>query len=261
MIFIGEKLNSSIPRTKAMMDRNDRDGILDLIDRQAKAGANYLDLNAAMMGEAEREWLIKLAEWTIQHSDAGIMLDSPSPEALIEAAKAVKDRPLILNSVTLAERIDALLPVAAEHKAGLVALPMASRMPETAGERVAIAGELIGKIKAAGLNGGLIYIDALVEALSAGDANPVRTLQTIRGIRDMHPDVHIIAGLSNISFGLPGRGRLNAAFAAMAICSGLDSVICDVLDGELMCSIYAAEALSGADEYSMNYIRHMRSLK
>lgn len=238
--------------------KKDLDGLKRLIERQAEAGADYLDLNAALMGEAELEWLCRLAEMTVSLSDVGVMLDSPSAAVLKEASKSVTDRPLILNSVTAAERIDELLPVLVSRRMGVVALPMGQRMPKDAQERLEAATGLIERLTAAGVREEDIFIDALVEALSADDQGPAQVLRAIRMIRDKHPKVHVTAGLSNVSFGLPGRAGLNATFLAMAIAAGLDSAILDVNSESITDALIGAEALIGADEYSMEYIRHMR---
>ena len=76
-----------------------------------------------------------------------------------------------------------------------------------------------------------------------------------------HPDVHKTCGLSNVSYGLPRRRLVNQVFLAMAIARGLDSAIIDPLDAHLMAHVFAAEALSGKDQFCMNYIAAERAGK
>ena len=261
MIKIGEKLNSSIPSALKMMRDGDDSAIIRLMRAQEDAGADYLDLNAALMGADELNMLRHLAELAIAHTECGIVLDSPNAQVLLDAADAAKGRKLIFNSVTAVERIDEVLPAAAELKAGVIALPMRHRMPEDAAERASVAEELIARMTAAGIPEDNQYIDCIVEALSAGDDKPRAALDAIRLIKTAHPSVHVTGGISNVSFGLPGRQQLAATFLAMAVAQGLDSAILDITSAPIRAALMAALALNGEDEFSMDYIRYMRGLQ
>ncbi len=258
MIKIGEKLNSSIPSALKMMRDGDDPAIIRLMKAQEDAGADYLDLNAALMGGEELITLKHLAELVIHHTSCGIVLDSPNAGVMLQAADAAKGRKLIFNSVTAVERIDAILPTAAELNAGVIALPMRQRMPEDAQKRAEVAEELISRMTDAGIPEENQFIDCIVEALSAGDDKPRAALDAIRLIKHRHPGVHVTGGISNVSFGLPGRQQLAAAFLAMAIAQGLDSAILDVTSAPIQTALMAALALNGEDEFSMDYIRFMR---
>ena len=95
-----------------------------------------------------------------------------------------------------------------------------SGMPHTVEERLKNAGELIGKLTAYGIAPENIYIDALAETCSIDTAAPAVTLGTISAIKQEFPEVKTICGLSNVSFGLPRRKYINAAFLSMAVCCG-----------------------------------------
>jgi 5-methyltetrahydrofolate--homocysteine methyltransferase len=261
MVIIGEKLNSSIPSTLKLLKERDDQAVVRLMKAQEDAGADFLDLNAALLGEEELPMLTHLVELALAHTDCGIALDSPNAKVLLRAAEAVKDRPLIFNSVTSCERIDEILPAAASLKAGVVALPMKKRMPEGARERADIADELIARLTGAGVREEDIYIDCIVEALSAGDERPRAALDAVRMIRSAHPKVHLTGGISNVSFGLPGRAQVSAAFLAMAIAEGLDSAILDIASPVIRASLMAALALNGEDEFCMDYIRFTREAR
>ena len=258
MIVIGEKLNSSIPSTLKMLQEKDDTAIIRLMKAQEDAGADFLDLNAALLGADELPMLKHLAALAQEYTDCGVVLDSPNVPALLGAAEAVHGRALIFNSVTANERIDEILPAAVSLHAGVLALPMKKRMPEGAWERIEITEELIGRLTDAGIPEGDVYIDCLVEALSAGDDKPRAALEAIRCIRAAHPLVHLTGGISNVSFGLPGRAQVTATFLAMAVAEGLDSPIVDITSPAVKASLRAAMALSGEDEFCMDYIRSMR---
>ena len=144
MIIIGEKLNSSIPRTFQAMQSKDEGYILNLIKSQDEAGSHYLDINTAICGQHElqtMEWVVKLA---LENSKCGIMLDSPSSEVILKTIPKIGDRKLILNSVSLNERLKALLPTVVETQCGIVALPIGdSGMPKNFDEKFANAKKLI----------------------------------------------------------------------------------------------------------------------
>jgi 5-methyltetrahydrofolate--homocysteine methyltransferase len=85
------------------------------------------------------------------------------------------------------------------------------------------------------------------------------TLETMRGIRQEFPEAHLTLGLSNISFGLPARSNINKVFLIFALAAGLDSVILDPLDRELMASLIAAKLILGEDRHCLGYTRAYRA--
>ena len=112
-----------------------------------------------------------------------------------------------------------------------------------------------------GLPRGRLFIDPLVTALATdeeGDAFAVFA-QCCREIRACQAGVHIIAGASNVSFGLPARKHVNRAFLALALSAGLDSAICDPTDPDIQGILYAARALLGEDELCGEYLRAYRA--
>jgi 5-methyltetrahydrofolate--homocysteine methyltransferase len=261
MIIIGEKLNSSIPNTLTAINDGDEQYLIDLIKSQEENGANFLDINTAICGEDELPKLIWLVELALANSKCGIMLDSPSPTVIKEAIKIIKDRKVIINSVTLTDRIDELLPVIKETGASVVGLPIDNvMMPETAEKRVDNANKLIEKITAFRISADKIYIDVLAEALSVGNENAMVAINTIRKIKELHPDVKTICGLSNISFGLPKRMNINCAFLTAAVVAGLDSAIMDIVSPTMKTCLVSSLALAGKDDYCLDYISLIRSM-
>jgi len=259
MIVIGEKINSTNKSARAAMQVYDAAFIQDLARKQFDAGASFIDLNAGMFVEDEPEkleWLVK----TVQDAaDAPLSIDSPNAAAIKRALKLVKKKPLI-NSITLEkERYESILPLVLEYGTGIIALCMDDTgMPETAEERVAIADRLIAGLTAKGVDITDIYIDPMVRPIGTGTHYGRVALETIRRVRAEYPEVHITCGLSNISFGIPARKVMNQAFLIAAMSSGMDGAILDPLDGRLMASVYATEALLGHDDFCMNYLMKFR---
>jgi len=260
MIIIGEKINSTIKTVRAAIENRDKSFIQELAAGQYDAGAAYIDVNAGMFYENEAEsmeWLIHTIQEGIQ---APFSIDSPNPKAILSALKANRNGKPIINSITAEkERFDAVLPLAAEYGTAIIALCMDdSGMPETVDERVAIAERLVEKLTGEGISPEDIYIDPMVRPVGTGSHYGMVAIDTIRRVRSEFPQVHVTSGLSNISFGIPLRKLMNRAFLVAAITAGLDSVILDPLDKGLMSMLYAAEALTGRDEFCMNYLMKFR---
>lgn len=138
-------------------------------------------------------------------------------------------------------------------------LPIVGReIPAQPEGRLKNADLLIEKLTAAGIAADNIYVDVLAEALATEEKAAATTLKTIRLIKEKYPEIQTICGLSNISFGLPKRANLNAAFLAMALVSGLDAAILDCSSPRIQDMLYTAEALLGRDEYCMEYIGYCR---
>lgn len=258
MIIIGEKINSSIPSAFEAM-KSGNDAIIELIRTQREAGANYLDVNTAMFESGELDMMKKIIQLILVHSDCGIMADSPNPSVLAEAAKFCGGRDLILNSVTVDERIDELAPVAAELGCSIVVLPINKEdgIPDNALGRLEGAKLAISKLVAAGVPEDKIFIDAICETLATCDTNAKTTIDTIRLVKS-ETGAKTVCGLSNVSFGLPKRSFINSAFLSAALFCGLDSAIIDPCSRELRKSLYSAAVVAGLDEYCMEYIGFVR---
>ena len=258
--YVGEKLNSSVPSTGEAMLTRDFDRLAALAVAQAEAGANCLDINTALCGAGETDMLCRVADIAVEKTNCDVMLDSPSPAAIIAALPHTKGRYAIINSVTADERLEELIPAAVEYGAGVVGLPIRSGViPATPQGRLENALAIREKLRAAGIPDKRIYIDALAESVAMGGDAGKTLLETVRLLRRELPEVHIICGLSNVSFGLPKRARLNAAAATLLVEAGADSFICDAASPSLRSAVASCEAFTGRDEYCMEYITLIRS--
>jgi len=260
MIIVGEKLNSSIPKTLEALNNRDSAYITDLIKKQADSGADYIDLNTALTGEKEIENMLWLIELVQENSTCGIMIDSPNKDIISNCILKVKNRKLIINSITLDEGYDNLIEIANQNGAGIVCLPLKDKaIPHTADKRFEFAQKLIEKLRYAGIEDKNIYIDVLLEAVATNESAVTTSLRTINLIKENFPEVNTICGLSNVSFGLPRRANLNATFLSMALQNGLTSAILDICCKSVKNSLFAANALIGKDEYCMEYINYNRN--
>ena len=263
MLIISEKLNSSIPSVLEFFQNRDDASLIELIKKQELSGATYIDINTAVLQDGELDAMLYAIDLVKKNSNMGIMIDTPNVNVVHQPVKAAEGRKIILNSVTVSERIDDLMDLLKSHPDMMVVgLPIPKEgIPHTAEERVRYAGEIIEKFAQNGISQERIFIDVLVEALAVGDNNAVICLETLRLLKETYPNVKTTGGFSNISFGLPKRMVLNTAFLAMAMYQGLDSAIMDPAPDSMRKAYRAINALLGKDEYCMDYIDEIRGVE
>ena len=267
MLIVGERINTSRkikgePVIEQAVVARDSKFFADMARAQFEAGATYIDINAGTLTNGEPEALQWLTAVVQEAVDAPICFDTPNPMAL-ESALAVYDlnkgRPLINSITTETLRWEATLPFILQYKAKIVALAMDdSGIQQDPAKRLSVAQSLIEKLTDAGVPLDDIYVDALTFPIGTGSDVGVSMLDIIEKLMKQYPGVHTIAGISNISHGMPTRKLLNQAMTVLALGKGLDAAIIDPNDRYLMALISAAEALLGRDEYCMNYIMKSR---
>lgn len=268
MLIVGERINTSRkvksePVIEQAVVSRDADFIKNLAQKQLEAGATYIDVNAGTLTTGEPEALEWLTQVVMEAVDAPISFDTPNPAALELALKAynpAKGQPLI-NSITAeSERYQNVLPFVLEYKAKVIALAMDDTgIQQDPGKRLEVARKLVQDLTAAGVPIDDIYVDPLTFPIGTGSDVAVAMFDIIEKIMTEFPGVHTIAGLSNISHGMPARKLLNQAVTVLAMGKGLDAGIVDPNDKYLMALIAATEALLGRDDFSMNYITLSRS--
>ncbi len=259
MLVIAEKINGTRKLVnKAVMDR-DVDFIQNLARAQVEAGADYLDINAGTLPEREPDdivWLINIVQDVV---DKPLCLDSANPDALLAGLAATKQPPMI-NSISGEEnRLRDVLPVVAKHGLKTLALAIDSNgIPESCEGRMANIRRLFEETRKAGVPDENMYVDPLVMSVATAPDACTTTLETMRLVKAEFPKAHLTGGLSNISFGLPGRTLINRAFLTLAIDAGLDSAIMDPTDRGLMETLYATNAVLAIDAFCGAYSRAFR---
>ncbi len=259
MIIIGEKINGSIPSMgKAIQEKNEP-YIIECAQKQANAGATYIDICASVPEEIEVEtlkWLIELVQGTI---DLPICVDSPSHHSIVAVLPFCKKVGLV-NSVSMeGNKIETIFPVIAETKWECIALLCDDKgIPTTVEKRLEVFAKIMLKAEEYNIDPSRLYIDPLVETLSTNGSSLTTFVECTREIKKRSPAVHVTSGLSNISFGLPIRKLINQAFMVLALGAGMDSAIIDPTNKDLLGLIYATKALLGQDEYCLEYITAYR---
>ena len=260
MIIVGELINASRKAISGIIEAQDAEAVKKVAVDEREAGADYIDVNAGVFVGKEADYLAWLVKTVQEAVDGPCSLDSPDPKA-IEKALAVHKGVALINSISLEkERYEKLLPVVAGSDLKVVALCMSDEgMPQTANARVEIAEKLINGLVKSNVPLENIYVDPLVQPVSTDGRFGAEFLDAIQMIKARFPGVHTMCGLSNVSYGLPGRKYLNAVFAVMAISRGLDGLIIDPLDKNMMASLIAAETLAGRDDYCTRYLKAYRA--
>jgi cobalamin-dependent methionine synthase I len=259
MKIIGEKINGTRKRVAQAIAERDAAFIQDLAQKQAAAGASWLDVNAGTHPDQEPDdlsWLIENIQSVVE---TPLSLDSANPKSLQIAIKAVKMTPMINSISGEPERLANILPIVAEHGCPVIALAMdEKKIPETADKRFEVIQKIMAEARALGVPDSNLYIDPLAMTISTNTKSAMIAFEVMRRVRQEYPDTHLTIGLSNISFGLPARSFVNRYFLALAMQSGLDSAILDPLDRDIQAAILATELVLGRDNHCLNYIRASR---
>ena len=262
MIIIGEKINTSRKSVAEAVKNRDGDFLSNLAKSQEEAGASYIDVNVGTFIKTEPEDMAWVVETISKDLNIPLSIDSPNPK-VVESGLGVLNKPALINSISLEKkRFDGILPLVKEFECPVIALLIEDgNMPDDTASKMKIAHGLIGKLKNNGIDDNRIFVDPMVKPLSTSMAGLADILSFVKLFRAKYPRIHLLCGLSNVSFGLPNRGIINRAFLIMMMTLGVDAVICNPLDKELIGLVAAQEALAGNDEYCMNYINLSREGK
>ena len=236
MILIGENIHIISKTVREALEKKDENFVKNLIKIQQNM--DCLDFN---IGPAKGnfsnifEWLISLSE------DKPISFDSTNTQAIQTGFQFVKNpENCFINSTSKDEtRLETLTDLAVEKNCNLIALALSKEtgIPKTADGRLEIVFEIYEKCLEKGIEGNKIYFDPLILPINVDQSQAMEALNTIKMIKEsFEPKVNTVIGLSNISNGAPKELRplINRVFGVMAHGAGLDAVIMDACDTELV---------------------------
>src|SRR5450759_462559 len=257
VIIIGESIN---PTRRKKLVSTLQDGnfeyVLELARIQIEAMADVLDVNVGFPGVDDVKLLPETVIAIQDKFDIPLCLDSPNPKAIEAALKVAKGKCLI-NSVNGEERsLNAILPVAKEFGAAIIGLVMddngITHDPE---KRLAIAEKILEIGIKIGIKEEDVVIDPLAMAVSADPNACLVTMETIRLVHE-RLGLNITMGASNISFGLPNREILNAAFMTLSILNGLTCAIAN--PEKITATVRAADLILGRDAYAIRFVENFQ---
>jgi 5-methyltetrahydrofolate--homocysteine methyltransferase len=255
-VLIGERINpTGRKKLAAELAVGNFDRIREDALAQVAAGAQMLDVNAGIPMIDEPAVLAEIVQLVQGLVDVPLAIDS-SLVAALESGLSVYQGKALVNSVTGEdERLEAVLPLVKKYKAAVIGIAHdetgISHDPDV---RFAAAQKIIQRAEVHGIPREDVIIDPLAMPVAAVPSAGASLLQLTRRIRE-ELGVNTTCGASNISFGLPGRPALNAAFIAMAIAAGMTCAITNPLEEQIVSAIRGANVLLGHDEYCGNWIR------
>jgi len=257
--IIGERIN---PTGRRLLAEEMKTGDFSRVEAdalaQVAAGAHILDINTGVPMADEPALMVKAVRLVQSLTEVPLSLDSSVVEALEAGLEAYEGKAL-LNSVTgEEERLERVLPLVKKHGAAVVAICNDdSGISTDINVRFEVAKKIVQRAADHGIPVSDVVVDPLVMPVGAmGDAG-LQALELIRRLRT-ELKVNMTCGASNVSFGLPNRTGLNAAFITMAIGAGLTSAITNPLESSLMQAIRGADVLMGHDPQCMNWISGYR---
>ena len=257
--IIGERIN---PTGKRLLQEELKNGNMAYVKKLAReqfnAGADLLDVNAGMPGVDEKQTLLDIISAVVPVVSLPLVIDSSDPDVVESAIRYYPGRALINSISAEKDKLSKLLPVASRYGAMLVVLPIAdNELPAKAERRIELIEEIFAEAEKYGYRRQDIIVDGLVMTVSSNQQAAFETLKTVRWAAER--GFGTVLGLSNVSFGLPERGWINASFFAMAAGAGLSWAIANPSHELLMNAKAASDVLTARDKDSLSYIEKFSS--
>jgi 5-methyltetrahydrofolate--homocysteine methyltransferase len=259
-VIIGERINpTGRKKFQELLRAGDLSTIAVDVESQIKGGADMLDVNMGVPLTDEPALLSKAIKMIQGITDIPICIDSSVIEALQAGLEAYEGKALVNSMTGEDDRMELILPLIKKHNAAIIALPNDEiGIPATAAERIVITEKIIRTVEKHGISLDNLVIDPLAMTVGA-DPDAVKiTLETIHLIREKW-GLNMTLGASNISFGLPNRHALNAAFLPAAMSHGLTCAVMDARTPAINEAVRAADLLLGMDQWGGNWISRFRA--
>src|SRR5438046_2460241 len=240
-----------------------KEGVMDRVrsdaQAQAAAGAHMLDVNAGIPAIDEPALLVAAIRAVMDVTDLPICIDSSIIEALGAGLSAYEGKALVSSVTAEEERMERILPLVKKHGAAVIGMANdETGISMVPAERLALARRIVQRAADHGIPAEDVIIDPIAMTVAADPTCGLITLETMRLIRDELGN-NMTCGASNVSFGLPDRPAVNAAFLPLAMHAGLTCAITNPLEAQVRRAILAGDLLLGHDEYAMRWISSFRA--
>ena len=258
-VMIGERIN---PTGRKLLSEEMSKGDFSRVEQdtlaQVAAGAHMLDVNAGIPLADEPKILADTIKLVQSLTDVPLSIDS-SIVAALQAGLEVYQGKALLNSVTgEEERLEAVLPIVKKYGCAVVAISNdETGISEDPDVRFAVAKKIVDRAKDYGIPSSDIVVDPLVMPIGALNSAGMQVIKLVRRLQE-ELKVNTTCGASNVSFGLPNRNGINAAFLTMAIASGLTSAITNPLHESVMQAVLGADVMMGNDPNCVRWIKRYR---
>lgn len=254
-VIIGERIN---PTGKSKFKQALKDHNLEYILKegvlQQDNGAHVLDVNVGLPEIDEPSMMVEVVKELQSIIDLPLQIDTSNMTAMERAMRIYNGKPLINSVNGKKEVMEAIFPLVRRYGGVVVALALdEDGIPETPEGRIAVSRKIYDTAAGYGIGKEDIIIDALCMTVSSDNKGAITTLETVRRVRDELGGKTIL-GVSNISFGLPQREIVNAAFFTMALQNGLNAAIINPNSEAMMRSYYSYRVLADLDPQCSNYI-------
>lgn len=258
-VIIGERIN---PTGRKLLSEEMKADDFSRVEAdaiaQVKAGAHMLDVNAGIPLADEPALLAKAIQVVQAVTDVPLSIDS-SIIAALEAGLAVYQGKALVNSVTGEDEcLEAVLPLVAKYNCAVVAISNdETGISEDPNVRFEVAKKIVERAADYGISHENIVVDPLVMPIGAINSAGKQIIHLVGRLKN-ELKVNTTCGASNVSFGLPNRNGINAAFLTMAIASGMTSAITSPLHSEVMQAVLGANVMMGNDPNCTNWIEQFR---
>lgn len=254
-ILIGERINpTGKKRFKQALLENDIGYILqEAVNQQAK-GVHVLDVNVGLPGIDEAQMLTNSVCELQCVTDLPLQIDSSDPVAMESALRRYNGKAMINSVNGKEENLNAIFPLVKKYGGFVVALTLDEKgIPSTVDGRMKIARKILLTAALYGINKKDIIFDPLAMTVSADKMSAITTLKTVKKITEQL-GCNTSLGVSNVSFGLPSRDLVNAAFFTTAMENGLSAAIMNPYSERMMEAYYSFNVVKGLDENCMDFI-------
>lgn len=255
-VLIGERINpTGKKRFKQALLDGETDYALGEAIAQKEKGAHILDVNVGLPGIDERATLKTYVEKIQAVVNLPLQIDTSDPVALERAMRTYNGKPLVNSVNGKRESMETVFPLVKKYGGAVVALTLDENgIPDTVEGRVAIAERIVKRAEEYGIAKKDILVDTLTMSVATDKNAANATLGALKAVKE-RLGVHTVLGVSNVSFGLPARDTVNAAFFACALQNGLMGAIVNPSSVEMVKTYRAYLALCGKDENCGEYIR------
>ncbi|MBU6263463.1 MAG: dihydropteroate synthase [Actinomycetales bacterium] len=260
--IIGERINPTGRRIfQEQVRAGDLSAIIKDVKAQVEGGADMLDVNMGVPLTDEADLMRQAIKMVQDLTDLPICIDSSVLEALEAGLQTYQGRALVNSTTGEDDRLDHILPLVKKYDAAIIALPNdETEIPMTVEDRLKITEKILRACDKHGISHDRLVIDPLAMPIGAEPQAGNLFFDTVYEIKERW-DLNMTCGASNVSFGMPNRHAINAAFLPAAMAVGLTSAVMDARTPEIVSAVRATDILLGNDQYGGNWITRFRKME